>query len=891
MSTATRLHLPTVLGRLRDDRGLLLLVATVVAAAVALMSAVSPVTTRSADLALAAAVRDAGPRGTVSATLPEWYDDPMVATRDPETVTQVRQEADFVRESMPPGLQEVLRPGVVSLTSTDLQLIDAGPGRYLELAFVEAADGGPEVSYVEGAAPRAAAGSAAQPSVQVAVSGAAARDLDLRVGARVPARDEHGRSVVVVISGIFVPDDANDDAWQVDPRLLEPTTSAPGAEPRTSATALVPEDSLADLRLALPGDAIRRRVVFAPEPDAVTWHGAASLERTIAALQSGAGPEDTSYDSLLGSVLRDGRVQVEAARGQAQVLLVGLLTCALLTLLLAAQLLVRRRSDTLDLARQRGASLAGIAAELGVESLVVTTAGAATGLVLAWATAGSVGWAWSVPVLVVSAAAPALLAVADVRGRAVRAPANRSARRARARAAGVRRLAVELAVVAAAVLSWVALQQRGVVGEAAEGGGSGGGGDLTAASAPTWLPVVGAVVLVRVTPPALRWALRLARRSVGSVPLVVTARLVRAAVPVLPVAVVVLALSGTTFAAAFAATLRDGQTSGALAVVGGDARLDTRPDAALAAVAGELAGSPGVRAVAAGRVEDGVRLSARGGAESVRLVVVDAAAYAALLAASDLPDAPGLARLASPGTERVPALLLGGSPGLRDDPSLRWQDTSIPLEVVGAAPDVGATGDPVVVVDLEAVTAAGLPAEPDTLWAVGPGAAAALDAAADAAPGGVVLTYPVELERRRGAALPAAVGGLAAAACVLLPALALLGTALATAAGSPQRRTSLGRLRALGSSERDLRGVLVGELVAPVAVAAVVGLVVGLVSARALLGDLSLQRLTLAPGPVDPVVPWWTVLPVALLLAWTAALALLEWRRVRGTPLARLLRT
>lgn len=886
MRTISRPHLPTVLGRLRDDRGLLLLVGTVVAAAVALMSAVSPVTTRSADHAMAASVRDAGPRGTVAATLPQWYDDPMGAARDPGTATQVRQEADFVRESMPAGLQEVLRPGVVTVTSTDLQLLDAGPGRYLRLAFVEAADGGPEVSYSEGAAPRATAGSAAQPSVQVAVSGAAARALDLRVGARLTGRDEHGRSVLVVISGIFVPDDADDGTWQVDPQLLDPSTSVAGAEPRTGATALVPEDSLADLRLALPGDAIRRRVVFAPEADAVTWHGSVSLERTIAALQSGAGPEDTSYDSLLGSVLRDGRAQVEAARGQAQVLLVGLLTCALLTLVLAGQLLVRRRADTLDLARQRGASLVGIAAELAVESLVVTTAGAAAGLVLAWAAAGSVGWAWSVPVLVVAAAAPALLAVVDVRGRAVRAPANRSARRARARASGARRLVAELTVVAAAVLSWVALQQRGVVGE-----GAGSGGELTAASAPTWLPVVGALVLVRVTPPALRWALRLARRSVGSVSLVATARLVRSAVPVLPVAVVVLALSGATFAAAFAATLRDGQTSGALAVVGGDARLDARPDAALTAVAGELSGSPGVRAVAAGRVEDGVRLSAGGGAESVRLVVVDAAAYAALLTASDLPDAPALARLQVPAAERVPALLLGGSAGLRDDPSLRWQDTSVPLEVVGTAPDVGATGDPVVVVDLGAVTAAAIAAEPDTLWAVGPGSAAALETVVDATPGGVVLTYPDELERRRGAALPSAVGGLAAAACVLLPALALLGTALATAAGSPQRRTSLGRLRALGSSERDLRGVLVGELVAPVAVAAVVGLVVGLVSARALLGDLSLQRLTLAPGPVDPVVPWWTVLPVALLLAWTAALALLEWRRVRGTPLARLLRT
>ena len=136
---------------------------------------------------------------------------------------------------------------------------------------------------------RPPASGARRPSVQVAVSEAAARALDLQVGDRIPARDEHGRSVVVAISGTFVPDDAGDEAWQVAPQLLEPTTSTSADEPRTAAAALVSDESLADLRFALPGDALRRRVVFAPEPAAVTWRRSAALERTVAALQSGAG--------------------------------------------------------------------------------------------------------------------------------------------------------------------------------------------------------------------------------------------------------------------------------------------------------------------------------------------------------------------------------------------------------------------------------------------------------------------------------------------------------------------------------------------------------------------------------------------------------------------------
>ena len=791
-----------------------------------------------------------------------------------------------MRSGMPRDLAEVLQPGVTTVTTTPLNLVDAGPGRYLQLAFVDTADGAPDVSYTRGAAPRAARGGRS-PSVQVAVSEAAAQALDLQVGDRVPARDEHGRSVVVAISGTFVPDDAGDEAWEVVPQLLEPTSSTSEDEPRTAAAALVSDESLADLRFALPGDALRRRVVFAPEPAAVTWARSQALERTVAALQSGAGSGlgETSWDSLLGTVLRDGRAQVSAARGQAQVLLVGLLTCSLLVLVLAGQLLVRRRTGSLTGARERGASLPGIAAELVTESMLVTVLGAATGLVVVRLATGSVGWTWSVPVLLVAAVTPAVLGVAVAEGTTTRVPANRSARRARAKVAQLRRLGLELVVVAAAVLSGVALRQRGVVGD------DGGGGDLTAASAVTWVAVAGAVVLVRLAPPALRWVLRRTRRATGGVPLFVAARLVRSGARLLPVVVVVVAVSGTTFAAAFAATLRDGQAAGALSVVGGDAQLDARPDAAFTDVARRVDGAADVRAAAAVRVEDGVSVSAHGGSAFVRLAVVDAAAYERLLAASELPDAPQLARLGSGAGDRVPALFLGAPDGLRDDPTLRWEDSSIPLDVVGAAPDVQDATDPVVVVDADALAAAGVVVLPDSVRAVGPGAPAALDAVAARTPGAAVATYADELQRRRDAALPSAVGALAAASCALLLVLGLLGVALAAATDAPARATSIGRLRALGASDRDLRRTLLGELVAPVLVAAVTGLAVGVGCAHAALGALSLETLTAAPGPPPPAVPWWTGLSVVLLAGCAVALAVLDWRRARSAPLAELLRS
>jgi len=235
------------------------------------------------------------------------------------------------------------------------------------------------------------------------------------------------------------------------PGVHPPPPPAGDDGPATTAAILVSAESLPDLRLALPGDALDRRVVLAPEPTAVTWRQAVGVERAIAALQSGAsaGLGDTTWDSLLGGVLQDGRAQVDAARGQAQVLLVALLACALLVLVLAGQLLVRRRAGSLAVARERGAGLPDIAVELVAESLMVAAAGAAVGLLLVRLAAGSVGWSWSVPVLVVAVSAPAVLGAAAARDVTARVPANRSARRLRERAAQVWRLGLELAVLAA----------------------------------------------------------------------------------------------------------------------------------------------------------------------------------------------------------------------------------------------------------------------------------------------------------------------------------------------------------------------------------------------------------------------------------------------------------
>ena len=888
-------HVPTLLGRARADRALLLLMGVVAMLTVALTAAVAPATERSADRAMAAAVRDAGPTGAVVATLPEWYDDPRGKTLDPTTAVQVRQDAEYAFSVLPRPLAEVLRPGTASVTSSALTLLDAGTSRSLQLVYVDTDGTVPAVTWTDGGPPGASArvGADVPEPVQVGVAEEVAEALGLQPGDRVPVQDEAGRSATIEISGTFVPTDRDAAAWQVSARLLAPVQGTADGQPFASAAALVSPESLPDLRLALPGDDLTRRVVFAPEAGRVRWRPAAGLERAIVSLQSSAGlaSGDIAWDSQLGSVLQRGRAQVASARGQAQVLLVGLVSCALLVLALAAQLLVSRRSAALAMVRQRGASLAGIAAELALEGLLVAGVATCVGLGTVQVLLGATGWEWSVPVLVVAALAPALVGAATAAGSAdVRSsPANRSARRSAARSQQLRRLAVEAAVLVAAVLSYTALQQRGVVDP------DRGGGDLTASAAPVWWSVVGALVLLRALPPALAWSMRLARRTTGSVGLVAAARLVQTGARVLPVVVTVVATAGITLGLALTATVRDGQAEGARSAVGGDARLVAEPDAALTDVAADLENTPGVRAAAAGRIEDGVRVSSSRAAAAVRLTVVDHIAYERLLEAGELADGAGLARLAPiPGgsTGPAPALVRGGGADLVGDLTVVWDDTTVPLTVVGAAPDVDGVDGPVVVVDAEAFAAAGGTADPNTVWAVGAGAPDAVQAAAaDVEEVDSVVTYADELGRRRDAPLPSTVASLAVVSSAVLLALAVLATVLAAVAGAPARGAALGRLRALGLPVRDVRRLLLAELAVPVTVAALVGVALGAGCAHAVLGALSLELVTGQPGSPSANVPWWSVLPAAVLVAVAVVVAELELRAIRRQALAGLLRS
>lgn len=891
-----RMHRPTVRARLRVDRGLLVLTGLIVALTSALLAAVWPLTVRTADDAMAESLRDAGPGAAVVATLPQ----PPSAVdrqRDPDAPDRFALDVEFTQNEIPERLASVLRPSVASLMTSSLTVSGPGPIRQLRLVYVESPTEPPAVTWVAGGAPESSAGpgeedilvSEGDPlwPVQVGLSERAALALGLRPGARLTLEDQYGRAVAVRVSGIYTADVPDDPAWTVARELLSPAVGTLAGVERTSVAGLVSSEALADLRTAVPSDELTQQITFLPDPEEVSWEQSSDLRGDVVELKARPGLDSgqTGWDSALDRVIDDAADQVASARGRAQVPLVGLLATTALTVALAAQLLARRRAGPLTLARERGATLLGIGAELAVESALVAVVGVAVGVGVTAALLGSASARWLLPLVVVAIlAAPALGTVEAGRATSARrAPANRAARRVAVRRRQVRRLLLEAGVLALAVLTFVALQQRGTVA-----------GDLVPASTPIVWALVGALLLVRVLPPLVRRVLRQTGRSAGRLPFFVAARVAARGLRALPLVVVVVAVAQLTFGSTLAATQQRGQESGALLAVGGDARLRSAPAQEVSERAAEAGQAPGVLAAVAGRVADGTLVSSVSTGASVRLVVVDARAYGRLLAVSDLPDAPQLERLRASGGEGapVPALLLGGPAGLENGLHLRWgQDVDVALDVVGEAPRVGATTDPVLVVDATAFAAAGAVADPDTIWAVGRGAPEALRTSAEADLADTVVTYDEVLRDLRSAPLPSALVHLAVAASLLLLLLAGLGVVLGAAVDAPARATALGRLRSLGLADRELRRVLAGELLVPVLVCVLTGLLVGVATAWATFGLLGLEEVTGQSETPQLVVPLWTGLAALALPLVALVLAVRQSDRLRRTDLAQLLRS
>ncbi len=897
----------------RADLWPLLVTMLVVALTVGLSVAVPTALADRADTAVRIGVADANPRADLLVTAPyaAGASDPTAGATD--TTGGVDDVARTITDSLPGSVRRVLGPAVAAATSTDLSFSTPGlsTAGVLWMSYLWSGQE-PGVRWLQGVAPGRPGPDGA---VQLAMSDEVARTLGVRAGDTLQTTKPDRTVVPVLVTGVFAAQDPGDLVWSERPEMLQPRVVGASRAPTTVVGGLLSAASLPAARAALEPAGVTRTFRFAVDPQALDYAGSGALATELAALEAspavlGAPGPLPSVTSRLDLVLTQARERVSATGSQAMVVLAGLGSAAVLVLLVAAELLARRRAVALHIARARGASLVFVAGRAGAEAAVVVGLGAAVGVALGLLVApGAVTWLWVIVVVVVGVLAPPAFAMwTATRSEARRVPTDEHHRRAAQRVRTVRRGSWEAALVVLAVAATAVLRRRGVVSMSSPA-------DRLLAAGPFLVAAAGALLLWRAAPVLLGVVLRVARRSRRAGPLLAVAR-ARSTGAALPFVALVVVISLSALCGAIVGTARAGQSDGSWDSVGADALVrPTSPDSSMLAVAGALAEVEGVEAVAVGRVAARSELLGAPGVDAVRVLAIDPVAYGALLARTPFGAAPGLGRLTDASTTAgaLPALVAG--PLLGSTPSLRWGDVTIDLEPVGEAPALpmgqpdGTPAGPTVVVDraalAEAVMAASVAraertssapvrpedvaVDPDTVWVVGPRAASAAQTAA-APSGAQVLAREQWLADRRSDPLNGGLLTLVALVTVVCAGLATVVVVLDAAASAPGRGRSLATARVLGLRRRDAARVAAGELLPLTLVAGVGGILLGVLLAGAITAPLALRLVTGQSADPGVVLPWWAMTPVALLAATVLVVVAVESSARRRERLGQVLR-
>lgn len=487
---------------------------------------------------------------------------------------------------------------------------------------------------------------------QVTVPERVAGALRLTPGTRVPMTDRSsGRAADVVVSGIFRPLDPTAPYWQLTPGVggtgddddsygpfaLDPADFARTFPGSTSVSWVVEPDlrSVAPSRLPDVQRAVATAAVEVPE-------------------RAGLGSSAQSVTGLDRLIDRLGRADLVGRSALLTPLLLIVVLGGYALVLVAALLNEDRRAQT-ALLRARGAArnqLAGLAVR---EATLVVLPAALLAPPLADAALRRIsggpdpaelrlaggGAIWAVAV---AAAVGCLLAmVLPALRRAGSYVADMAARSRPTRAATVQRAGVDLALVLLAVLAWTQLRQYS---SPLAGAGGRLGIDPLLAVAPTLGVLAGAVLALRLLPPATRVAERFVDRRPWTATMFgmwQAGRRPHAG----PVLLLALAVGGSTLAWSLVSTWERSHTDQADHSVGADLRVTERGGAAPVDRAARLAGLPGVRQVLPAW-RDEVRLGRDSLPATVLALEATAAPDVALIAdrLADRPPGELLARLA-----------------------------------------------------------------------------------------------------------------------------------------------------------------------------------------------------------------------------------------------------
>jgi putative ABC transport system permease protein len=369
----------------------------------------------------------------------------------------------------------------------------------------------------------------------------------------------------------------------------------------------------------------------------------------------------TMVTTLLVPVVSAFLVTQAAVQTVLLLLFVSLIVVGAAVILLAAGMIAVRRADDLGLLRSRGASVRQVAVMMLRGTAIVSALAALAGAGLAAAVAGpsdassALGLSLAAITVVTALAGPPLIAAWQHRRPRSR-PAGLSRaylgreERPRSRSAGLRRLVAEVTAVAASVAGLVVLHDQGVP--------AGGGFNPYLAATPVLVAIPVVLIVLRLYPLAVRGLLRLSSRRAGATGFVALAGAARSSLTgVLPAFALVLALSLAAFAGMVNQAITRGEVAASWQSTGADVAITATSAPITPAAETAIAAVPGVRHLTA----TWNTTWTTPGDQTVTLVAVDAASYAALVASTPFPDVP-LAKL-GPGsgsavtsTQTVPVL-------------------------------------------------------------------------------------------------------------------------------------------------------------------------------------------------------------------------------------------
>ncbi|MEK9521916.1 ABC transporter permease [Streptomyces venezuelae] len=725
--------------------------------------------------------------------------------------------------------------------------------------------------------------------------------------------------LALTVTGIVEPRGPEGPYWAVEPLLRTPALAPLVSQEVTyywqGALLLSPTSAPALLSTTGEPEVYFR---YLPTADHLTGRDAGRLGAALASASGGpdlvrlrevvgpTGALTTELDTIVGAYgSMRGAIDPVVA-----VAVFGIGAVAAVVLAMTGGLFVARRDGELALIRSRGASLTGIGLRLLGETSAVAVPAALLALVLAVATVrgpdgASGGVLGGIPLLpsVLATIAVALVAMlvlplrAVVRHRRPRLHGGRddllTARPSR------RRTVLELTLLVLAVSAVASLRLRG----------TGDSGDHLVSAAPVLVGLIAALVLVRVYPLPLRWAVRPARRLRGAVGPLALARAGRASsAGTLPLLALVLALTTAAFGGSVLAGVADARDRAALLATGADARIDGTVEwtPLPAGLAEAVRTTPGVRDVAPLQIEYGVSLPSPGSDTaqpmSSALVGVEPDAYTRLARRTGFGPFPAaLLATTGKGGKEAAADTARVLPAIAS-PSVAARLGSAPQEIVSAAGvfrvrivAVRPTTPALQGADFLLVNSADLTHRANTALLVsGPSDGAALRAVVKAK--SAALLVSTRTEERAGyvdSPLQSGAERIYLGAIGAGAGFAVVAVLLSLLQNAPERTTLLARLRTMGLTRRQGRRLLGLEALPQAVLAAVGGTLVGWATVPLLAPGVDLFRLALAttPGfaPLDSaplrVDPWSLAVPAVAVVLITAVAAAGQawWAGRRGS--------